>query len=45
MTGSRYIPIVLEQLSDGIISEDDLKDFSPEVYQEIVEIKKRWGKV
>ena len=42
MTGSRYFPIVLEQLSDGIISEDDLKDFSPEVYQEIVEIKKRW---
>jgi hypothetical protein len=35
MTGSRYIFIIAAQLQDGIISENDLKDFSEEIIQAI----------
>ena len=35
MTGSKYIFIIAWQLFDGIISIDDLKDFSPEVIEGI----------
>lgn len=42
MTGSKYFHTVVEQLADGIITEDDLSDFSPEVSEKIKEIKKRW---
>ena len=42
ITGSNYIFIVMEQFVDGIITEEDLKDFSPEVYETILDNKKFW---
>jgi hypothetical protein len=38
MTGSKYLFIIAAQLSDGIISENDLDEFSPEVKQAIIRI-------
>jgi hypothetical protein len=38
MTGSKYIFIIAAQLSEGIISENDLNEFSPEVKQAIIMI-------
>ena len=36
MTGSRYLFIVAAQLADGVISMNDLKDFSGEAQQAIL---------
>ncbi|MDO9257395.1 MAG: hypothetical protein Q7U54_17885 [Bacteroidales bacterium] len=38
MTGSKYLFIVAAQLRDGIISENDLNEFSPEAKQAILRI-------
>jgi hypothetical protein len=38
MTGSKYLFIVVAQLRDGVISENDLNEFSPEVKQAITRI-------
>jgi hypothetical protein len=38
MTGSKYLFIIAAQLRDGIISENDLKEFSPEVKQAVIQI-------
>ncbi len=38
MKGSTYLFIIAAQLSDGIISENDLNEFSPEVKQAIIRI-------
>ncbi len=35
MTGSRYIDTIAAQLADGIISNDDLKEFTEETQNEI----------
>ncbi len=42
MTGSKYLYIIAAQFSDKIITEDDLKDFSPEVHEKILAIKNFW---
>jgi hypothetical protein len=38
MKGITYLFIIAAQLSDGIISENDLVEFSPEVKQVIIRI-------
>ncbi len=38
MKGSTYLFIIAAQLSEGIISESDLNEFSPEVKQAIIRI-------
>ena len=42
MTGSSYFYIVVGQFADKIITEEDLKDFSSEVYEKIVATKNLW---
>ena len=39
MSGSKYFYTIVEQFADGIITEDDLKDFSPEVREKIISMK------
>ena len=41
LTGSRYFFVIAEQFADGVITEDDIKDFSPELIQNIRETKRR----
>jgi hypothetical protein len=38
MTGSKYLFVIAAQLRDGIISENDLNEFSPEVKQAVIKI-------
>jgi hypothetical protein len=38
MRGSKYLFIIAAQLRDGIISENDLNEFSPEVKQAVIKI-------
>ena len=38
MTGSKYLFVIAAQLVDGIISENDLDEFSPEVKQAVIRI-------
>ena len=38
MRGSTYLFVIAAQLSDGIITEDDLIEFSPEVKQAVIRI-------
>lgn len=38
MTGSKYLFIIAAQLYDGIISENDLDEFSTEVKQAVIRI-------
>lgn len=42
MTGSRYFFVIAGQFADGVITEDDIKDFTPELIQKIREMKRLW---